>query len=171
MSEMYSKPLLITDFSNLSHQKWKIVNDIVMGGQSESHFQINADGNALFTGEISLKNSGGFASVKNHESLNLNDCEYIILHLKGDGKMYSFRIQTGDQNHVNPWSYEQKFNSITDKWLTLKLLFKDFKPTYRGSTPKDVPQLDQSSIKTFGFLISDGQEGEFRLEIERIEAV
>lgn len=163
-------PHLITDFSNLANQKWQIVNDGVMGGVSESSFQINADGNAVFLGNLSLENNGGFASVKNHTPLNLMGFEVILLHVKGDGKRYSFRLKTGEENRVHKWSYEYRFNTKKDKWMKIRLPVSDFVPTYRGSVPAGVPALNPAEIKQFGFLISDRQEGPFRLEIQSIEA-
>jgi len=159
----------ITDFSNIAHQQWMIVNDGVMGGNSSSRFQINSDGNAVFLGTVSLANNGGFASVKNHERIRLDGYSAIELRVKGDGKRYSFRLQTGEAGHIHKWSYEQRFDTRTMEWMTVTLPFSGFKPTYRGRTP-DVPALDLNSIMRYGLLISDKQEGDFRLEIDHISA-
>ena len=162
--------MTITDFSNLANQKWLIVNDGVMGGKSSSQFQINEDGNGVFLGTVSLENNGGFASVKNHETLNLTGCSSISLRIRGDGNKYSFRLQTGVGGTVHEWSYEQRFETEQNEWKTVELLLSEFKPTYRGRTPEDVPPLEPGKIMRYGFLISDKQQGDFRLEIEKIEA-
>lgn len=162
--------MTITDFSNLANQKWLIVNDGVMGGKSNSQFQINEDGNGVFLGTVSLENNGGFASVKNHEPVNLSGYSSVLLHLKGDGKKYSFRLQTGTGGNVHEWSYEQRFETLKDEWKTVELSLSEFKPTYRGRTPDDAPPLEPGNIMRYGFLISDKQQGKFRLEIEKIEA-
>lgn len=161
---------LITDFSNLANQQWQIINDGVMGGHSSGQFQINAAGHAVFLGTVSLKNNGGFTSVKNMEPLNLQGYDGIKLTIRGDGNRYSFRIQTGKERKTHNWSYECRFDTDTDSTKDILLPFDDFNPTYRGSTPKGVPPLDPGNIHNFGFLISDKQKGEFRLEIEKIEA-
>ena len=161
---------LITDFSNLANQQWVITNDGVMGGKSSSQFQINKDGNGVFLGTVSLENNGGFASVKNYEPLNLSGFSEIRLTGLGDGNRYSFRLQTGDKSSVHPWSYEQRFDTKDGKWIEVDLSVNAFKPTYRGKTPDNVPPLDLSAIKRYGFLISDKQAGDFRLEIDRISA-
>lgn len=163
-----SETKLITDFSNLAAQKWIITNDGVMGGKSSSQLQINKDGNGVFLGTVSLENNGGFASVKNQESLNLSGYSSVYLRVLGDGNRYSFRFQTGTNDHVHPWSYEQRFDTVADKWVDINLPLGQFSPTYRGKTPEDAPPLDPANIRRYGFLISDKQEGEFRLEIERI---
>ena len=161
---------LITDFSNLAAQQWIITNDTVMGGKSSSQFQINKDGNGVFLGTVSLENNGGFASVKNHEQINLTGFKSILLRVLGDGHRYSFRLQTGEDESIHQWFYEQRFQTEADKWADIELPMTDFEPTYRGRTPEDVPSLDPSAIKRYGFLISDKQEGTFRLEIDSIRA-
>lgn len=160
---------LITDFSNIANQEWRIVNDVVMGGKSSGQMQLNADGNAVFLGELSLENNGGFASAKNYEPLNIDGFSAIHLRVKGDGNRYSFRFRTGEGSETHKWSYQAKFETIPDEWIDVTLPFSDFEATYRGSKPDDVPPPDFSSIHQFGFLISDKQEGKFRLQIEKIE--
>jgi len=168
---MKELPVVITDFTNLANQKWRIVNDDVMGGLSKSHFQINSEGHAVFLGEISLKNNGGFASVRNQEPLNLFGFDAIRLTLKGDGNRYSFRLKP-DANSSNPaYWYEHRFETKKDQWSEIILPLNAFEATYRGRKPEDAPQLDLRNISHFGFLISDKQSGEFRLEIKKIDAL
>lgn len=162
---------LITDFSNLANQQWMITNDGVMGGKSSSQFQINKNGNGVFLGTVSLENNGGFASVKNHETLNLDGYRSVRLSVMGDGNRYSFRLQTGSGSSVNPWSYEQRFDTKDGEWTDIELSLNSFIATYRGRTPEDVPPLNPSKILRYGFLISDKQEGKFRLEIEKVVAI
>jgi monofunctional biosynthetic peptidoglycan transglycosylase len=55
---------IVFDFSTASHAAgWQIVNDAVMGGVSDGEFRL-AKGVAIFSGNISLENNGGFASVR-----------------------------------------------------------------------------------------------------------
>lgn len=158
----------ITDFSNLAAQQWEIINDGVMGGKSESSFQINEEGHAVFLGNISLENNGGFASVRNHGPLNLEEFNGVRLRLKGDGKRYCFRLRTGKGNNTYRFSYDMRFDTETGTWMDVTLPFSEFHPYFRGMPVMDVPPLDLSNIRQYGFLISDKQEGEFRLEITAI---
>ncbi len=168
---MDNRPVVITDFTNLANQKWQIVNDEVMGGLSDSSFQINSGGNAVFLGDISLKNNGGFASVRNQERINLLGFKQIRLTIKGDGKRYSFRLKSkSDKTNTQYW-YEHRFDTKANSWEEILLPLNDFQATYRGERPTDAPKLDTENISHFGFLISDKQSGEFRLEIKKIEAV
>lgn len=47
-----------------SAKPWQTVNDGVMGGRSVDRFKINEDKKMEFFGTLSLKNNGGFASVR-----------------------------------------------------------------------------------------------------------
>ena len=59
---MFSKEVIKFDSAE-KIKNWSTVNDKVMGGVSTSKFYY--DGNqAIFEGKISLKNNGGFASVR-----------------------------------------------------------------------------------------------------------
>jgi hypothetical protein len=43
---------------------WMIEDDGVMGGLSKGRFQLNNEGHATFSGNVSLENNGGFSSVQ-----------------------------------------------------------------------------------------------------------
>jgi len=56
--------LIISDFSKESQMRgWEVEDDVVMGGRSQGEFSINQEGYAVFSGDVSLENSGGFSSV------------------------------------------------------------------------------------------------------------
>jgi hypothetical protein len=165
------KQILITDFSNLAGQQWQIVNDGVMGGLSSSHLQINEDGNAVFLGHVSLQNNGGFASVRNSEPLSIEGADFIRLRVKGDGKKYSFRLRTKTDGIPNHWVYEIRFDTSEGEWKVIDLPLRELSAVFRGRPQPDAPPADLSAITEYGFLISDRQEGDFRLEIDSILAL
>jgi hypothetical protein len=71
---------------------WRIVNDGVMGGLSQSEIVLSDTSTAVFQGTVSLENNGGFSSTRtNPRFYNLAGYDGIILRLKGDGKKYQFR--------------------------------------------------------------------------------
>ena len=58
-------PIVLFDFTTSSDiSKWRITDDVVMGGRSDGKFQLSANGNGLFSGKVSLENNGGFSSVR-----------------------------------------------------------------------------------------------------------
>ena len=92
-SNLFSQ--IIYDFNSEKQlQDWTIVNDDVMGGVSSSQLEFDDSGNILFSGKISLKNNGGFASMRcNLSTFNYSSKKAINIRLKGDGKMYQLRIK------------------------------------------------------------------------------
>ena len=55
---------MLFDFRVDSAADWIVVNDAVMGGLSQSSFTKPVADFASFTGDVSLRNNGGFASVR-----------------------------------------------------------------------------------------------------------
>jgi monofunctional biosynthetic peptidoglycan transglycosylase len=123
---------------------------------------------ALFEGVVSLENNGGFCSVRSRpEPRDLSGFQGLRLRVRGDGKRYAFRLRT-DANWDGV-SYQAKFDAPLDAWSWVEIPFEAFVPVFRGRQLRGVPALDPARIHSFGLLIADEQEGEFRLEIHRIE--
>ncbi|HQV34897.1 MAG TPA: CIA30 family protein, partial [Flavobacterium sp.] len=86
---------LIYDFNkNSSPKDWRTIDDGVMGGLSQGKFSIDADGNGVFEGAVSLENNGGFSSVRyQSDKIKVTKVSKVRIRLKGDGKEYQFRIK------------------------------------------------------------------------------
>ena len=72
---MELKDKLLIDFKLPGEEKrWEIITDVVMGGVSQSSMIITPDNTAIFHGELSLENYGGFAlmSCKSSRSLSVS---------------------------------------------------------------------------------------------------
>jgi len=148
---------------------WEIVNDEVMGGISRSTMIITPDKTALFQGELSLKNYGGFASVRTlPRDFKLGGCDGLILHVKGDGKTYRLRLRTDDM--YDGMAYQAVFTTEPEKCIAVNLPFSTFVPIFRGRIVPGAPPLKPGNIRRIGFMIADKQEGKFRLEIEWVKA-
>tara|TARA_B100000886_G_C20252544_1_gene419450 strand:- start:27 stop:530 length:504 start_codon:yes stop_codon:yes gene_type:complete len=159
---------LINPKQNIGIQNWSIVNDDVMGGISKSNLSIDDESNLNFKGYLSLENNGGFASTRHRFSeQTLVGVKSFRIKLKGDGNIYKLRIRQNNRRV----SYSADFKSVKDKWTEFEIFIKDFKPTWRGFTYSDYPDLDIEKISELGIQISDKQEGEFKLEIEYIKAM
>ena len=80
---------MLYDFTKQGKGKWRIQNDVVMGGRSESQLKMTEENYDLFTGKVSLENNGGFCSIhptSDDETFIINDgSDTSLLHLKGDG--------------------------------------------------------------------------------------
>jgi hypothetical protein len=161
--------MLLFDFSHpetvaLFHP----IGDRVMGGVSTGALSSEA-GCAVFSGDVSFKNQGGFASVRSEAgSWDLSAFKGIELNVKSDGKAYKLSLTTDPR--YESVVYRARFTSLAGEWSTVHIPFREFLPTFRGEKVPDAPPLDPSLINTFGFLISDRQEGNFRLEVKNIKA-
>lgn len=160
--------MLVCDFKTTC-LRWMNVDDVVMGGVSDSAMRLNPDGGATFSGNLSLENSGGFASVRTVlERRNYDGFDGFRIRVKGDGKRYSFRARNDDR--FDGVVYKSDFETVPGEWVEIELPFASFVPSFRGRTLPDIPPLDSANIAQIGFLISNRQEGTFRLEVDRIEA-
>jgi monofunctional biosynthetic peptidoglycan transglycosylase len=162
--------VVIFDFdSDNDISTWRIVNDTVMGGVSSSALEGLANGGAVFTGNVSLENNGGFASIRSPRMQKPpGDHEGIAIHVKGDGKRYKIGLRTDDA--FDGIFHQAPFDTLIGKWQLVKIPFKDFVPTYRGRRLSEDNRMAQEKIRSVGVLISDRQQGYFRLEIDWIGA-
>ena len=167
MSLIMNSETVIFDFNSPSTSgEWTTVNDVVMGGVSDSKFQINSDSTATFSGTVSPDNNGGFASARTSLKNEFKDFEGVIIRVKGDGNIYSLRFRT-DKN-FDGISYQAKFKTDSGEWKEYKIPLSDFKPTFRGKTLSNKPKLESKDIKQIGILIADKQFGKFELVIDWI---
>ena len=144
---------------------WTAVHDRVMGGASRGGIRLTERGTGLFTGVISLANRGGFASVRTVPGrTDLSGCDGLELRARGDGRTYQLRLRTDDS--LDGIAYRAEFATREGEWITVRLPFDLFRPTFRGRKPRDAPPLDVSRIRQAGFLLADGQAGPFALEID-----
>jgi hypothetical protein len=158
---------------------WGAVDDVVMGGVSESGMRLKA-GAAVFSGNVSIENSGGFASVRTRNfepSLNLNNYQGIELYVKGDGQRYKIFVRT--ETKWDGVGYAYSFDTIANEWITIQVPFADLLPIFRAKTVSDAP-LDTTQICSFQLMLSKFEydralnprftPGLFSLEIASISA-
>jgi hypothetical protein len=152
-------------FSSLAKIKeWRVVNDDVMGGVSKSSLTLTADAHGQFSGQVSLENYGGFASIQLNKTVKLDqDREFIVLRIKGDGKKYEFRLKNSASK---PESYVHPFNT-SGQWEEVKLPISEFYPQYRGRK-LNTSNFNFQVIEQCSFLIANKQQGNFQLVIDWI---
>lgn len=146
--------------------QWRIVNDDVMGGLSSSKVNF-ADDRIIFSGKISLKNNGGFASLRSPvKDYSFEGYSGIEIKILGDGIRYSISMK--ETSYFTGQFYTASFETMPDKWITVKLPFDQFKLYYFGKKVSSSPGISPNKIKEISFLIGDKQEGDFKAEIEYI---
>lgn len=143
---------------------WKTINDVVMGGKSNSSFNLNNTGFSVFSGKVSLENNGGFSMVQyNFDAKSVSTFSTVCIKVKGDGKTYLFRTKSNtDDKH----SYVASF-SAKKEWHTIEIPFKTMYPAFRGKLLK-LPSYPGEQMTQIAFLIGNKIEESFKLEIESI---
>ncbi len=158
---------------------WGAVDDVVMGGVSESQIRL-ADNKAIFSGNVSTANNGGFASVRTRNfnpPWNLSEYQGFLLTLKGDGKRYKFISRCEEK--WDGMSYCYSFDTVDGIQQTITIPFKDLTATRRAKTIPEAASFDTSRVYSLQFMLSkfeyDGglnpyfSPGLFVLEIETIK--
>jgi hypothetical protein len=156
------------DFSDpRSVALWKPINDGVMGGLSQSQLRHDPAGHAVFAGEVSFKNNGGFASVRCQPcELGRQDVIAYLLDVCGDGKRYKLNLRT--DNSFDGVNYQVQFDTTAGIWTRCRLPVVDFLPSWRGRSVADAPALDTTRVRQMGLMIADRQEGPFALAVRSI---
>ncbi|KAK6124251.1 hypothetical protein DH2020_042003 [Rehmannia glutinosa] len=156
---------------NLSRElPWGALDDVVMGGVSESTFQIDPNGgeNGGPTGifrdiqrELWVKISLNFLqNFSTPEDLSAYDG--LELRVKGDGRRYKLIIRTSrDWDTVG---YTTGFDTVKDQWQSIRLPFSSLRPIFRART------LMFSKFEYDGKLNPTFAEGPFQLPVSSIRA-
>jgi monofunctional biosynthetic peptidoglycan transglycosylase len=147
---------------------WPSINDGVMGGLSSGRMWME-EGIAVFGGSLSMENNGGFSSVRSRPmEHHLEGKKGLVLRVRGDGRNYGIRLRTND-GFDGP-SYQADLPTRAGEWIEVRVPFNSFRPTFRGRPVPGYPELDPAGIRTFGLILADKQPGDFRLELDWIEA-
>ena len=157
------------EFKSISEaNSWRIVNDGVMGGISDSQIAWNEkDETLIFSGNVSLENNGGFASIRTvPQKFDATDFSKVKIRVKGDGKIYKLRLR--NSNQFDGIVFSKNFETQKDKWVEIEMNVEDFQPTFRGRIYPKYGQLNPNELQQVGFLIADKQVGKFHLEIDWI---
>ena len=168
LSQFNGVPMFM-NFNQLPDNHMMIVNDSVMGGLSTSNVTRNENG-LFYNGNVSLENNGGFASLRMLWPFDVNEeFKKIKIHIKGDGKIYQFRLRTNLGFDGAAYVYE--FKTTKDKWQTVEMELKEFVPSFRGRKLTNMPKLTLKDVKQMGVLIASYQTGDFEFKLKSIELV
>ncbi len=157
--------MVLYDFSEKSNlNNWRIVDDVVMGGRSDGHFEINQDGHAVFYGKVSLENNGGFSSVRYRSGQEkIEGFSKVLIRLRGDGKKYQFRVKS---DKYDRHSYIYYFQT-SGQWQDVEIPLLEMEPGFRGRR-LNMPNYPAQFLEEIAFLISNKVPENFRLEIDKI---
>ncbi len=150
------------DFSAENESRWSAVNDNVMGGVSRGGWTLSGQGTGVFSGRLSLRNNGGFSSVRMRvEGASLDDCAGIEMRVRGDGRTYA--LLAGSDGASGSW---QRAFVASEEWQIVRIPFAEMALSIRGWRPARYPPIAGRRVQTLGFIISDKDERPFRMEID-----
>lgn len=161
--------LILSEFTGDSPDLgWYIQNDNVMGGQSQGRFQVASD-ELIFSGNTNT-DGGGFSSIRTHPlQLDLSDRSGIRVKVKGDGRRYTWHLQTDARWRGRSVNYWADFNTSTGEVVSVDIPFTSFVPQFRGFK-LDGPELNTRQITQLGLYIYDKNDGPFELVLLSVEA-
>src|SRR5512135_332299 len=112
---MHAADKILFDFHTTTNTAaWQIVNDDVMGGVSASSFRLT-NGVAVFQGEVSLENNGGFASVRSLPASHpVAGCDTVVVRVRGDGRRYQLTARTDPS--LDSAIYQCAFTTKKGEW-------------------------------------------------------
>ena len=139
-----------------------------MGGVSASRMHHDPAGHGVFSGEVSLENNGGFASVRApvrppEAAAGASAC---LLEVRGDGRRYKLNLRTDD--NFDGITHQAGFAPPAGEWAWVRLPLADFVATWRGRPVTAPDTLAAAQLRQLGLLIADRQAGPFRLEVRAI---
>ena len=157
--------MILSLLVSMSADAWFVINDGVMGGVSSGKVQ-NAEDALRFSGELSLENNGGFASIRSQTQGVPTAAFGVRIQVRGDGRRYQFRIRQDQRFDGIAWSTEF---STSDEWESIDLPFENFNPVFRGRLVPQAGPVIAQEISQVGFLLADKNPGPFFLEVRSIE--
>ncbi len=147
---------------------WRVVDDGVMGGLSKGKIQISEDGILNFNGNLSLRNNGGFSSLRSGDlKLDLSGADGLVARVKGDGRTYKMRFNTDARFRSRVVSFSADFKTKKDEWIEVKVPFDDFSGSFRGMSLKK-ETFDPGKIRRIGLILGDKKAGPFELQVDWI---
>ena len=158
--------MTLFDFDDADASDWFVVNDGVMGGESQGRLSLDG-GTMSFTGEL-VTAGGGFTSVRVVRQADLSDYDGVELRVRGGGRTFEVEVNDATRNRRREVSRRAPFATTAD-WRTVRVPFSSLKPTAFGE-PVDAGPLERADVRSFGLFIADGRDGPFELEVDWIRA-
>ena len=159
---------MVFDFNEPSSvREFNTVLDGVMGGLSTGRVTAGT-GSMIFDGETSLRNNGGFSSIRARVPRgSFEGADSIRLRCKGDGRTWI--IGTRASRSLGGDSYWSRFDTIDGEWITVVVPIGEMERTSFGQPLRG--RISPAQVQGLEFYIYDKKAGPFRLEVDSIEAV
>ena len=157
------------DFASQTEvENWFPILDGVMGGRSTGA-RFSKNEHMTFKGMINT-NGGGFSSLRRALTPGeLAGAENLNLSLRQDGRAYRMTFRTNERYRGRLVSYQLSIpQSSSGIWQDINLPLKGFRTSVFG---REVPaaSFDPAEVREIGFIIADGIDGKFEMNIRAIQ--
>jgi hypothetical protein len=165
-------PGMVIDFGSADDTSWIAVNDTVMGGVSEGDVDYT-DSSFIFEGTVSTDNNGGFTSVRSTtETWDLSGFDTITVHLSSAGQ--GFDLVMDDNDAWWDGEYRHPVTVDDDGWTVVEINLADFEyfdmsTGYPEASGERFRRPDRKNVVSMQFMSELFVDGDFRLEVDRIE--
>jgi hypothetical protein len=150
---------------------WNIINDDVMGGLSKSTVDLT-ENSAVFSGYTSLKNNGGFASIRSPRGQkDLSKYDKVRIRFRSNtNREYAIRLGLYELYYKPNFKYF--FKSESKDWKTIEFKLSEFKEYTLGRlTDSSIEWALLNKVLRIGIIVADKKEGPFQIEIDYIEFI
>ncbi len=157
------------DFSNDGErQRWRVVNDGVMGGLSSGALQFEK-GAMIYEGTINT-NGGGFSSIRRSVDKGaLKDVVALRFVLKSDGRQYKVSMRSSARVRGRRVAFQAPIEAEnTNEWAEATAGFDQLKGSIFGR-PIANAVFESAQATQIGIILADGMDGPFRVEIKSID--
>lgn len=147
---------------------WLVVVDGVMGGRSSAEL-ITTENSILLSGDISLENRGGFASIRTpYDDYDLSQFTQLMIGYRSTGQSFAFTLS--NYRRFNLPRFKHVLPNTNGVWSELTLSFDNFKKMRFSDELGGGPTLSElGSIIRLGLISNDKVAGPFTLEVDYIK--
>ena len=149
--------------------RWQVVNDGVMGGRSRGG--IAPLGQAMgFSGRINT-DGGGFSSIQRPlASGSLAGAGRLRIVMKADARAYQLSMRSDTRFYGRSVAYRADLNPVgAGEWKVASVDLGALEPSVFGRKVPARP-FDPAAAESLGFILADGQDGDFAMQIRKVEA-
>jgi len=161
---------VLADFeSEQANADWLVVNDNVMGGRSRGDRSFSK-ATMAFTGTINT-NGGGFSSLRLPLATGvLTGFDRVVVQARSDGRSYRLTFADGLEGRNRRVSFRAPLEFTTPgEWETVTVNLDDLAAEVFGQPVAADPFRPELATR-IGIMLSDGVDGDFRLEVDHIRA-
>lgn len=154
------------DFSQKDVEGWAIINDRVMGGQSNGRIAATEEG-VLFFGNVSLENNGGFTSYRSSfQQYSLEDTRTLKIRYRSDEMCMALQLDIYKRFY---YPYFKVSLPISAEWTELEIPISEIEQYRMGDpTGSKLTKETLGRIIRMGLVTDEKRAGDFKLEVDYI---